>query len=279
MNKMLVAVFDNENKAFEGLNALKDLHKKGDITLYATVVVSKDDRGELRLNTAADQGPIGTTTGLLTGSLIGLIGGPVGLAVGAATGTIAGLIFDVSADDVNTTFVDEVSNALRSGKTAVIAEIDETWTVPIDTRLDALNAMVFRRLRDEVADDQLARESEAIAAEYRNLKEELKEAREEDKAAIKSAIAKLQNKAHATDELVKRKLNETKGQLDAKVNAMREQMKDAREKRKAKIEKRINEVKEDHRTRTEKLKQASKLIGEALGSKEEIQKSTAAGVL
>jgi hypothetical protein len=33
---MLVAVFDNENKAFEGLGALKDLHKKGDITLYAT---------------------------------------------------------------------------------------------------------------------------------------------------------------------------------------------------------------------------------------------------
>ena len=279
MNKMLVAVFDNENKAFEGLNALKDLHKKGDITLYATAVVSKDERGELHLNTAADQGPIGTTTGLLSGSLIGLIGGPVGLAIGAATGTIAGLIFDVGANDINTTFVDEVSNALRKGKTAVIAEIDETWTVPVDTRLDALNGMVFRRLRDEVAEDQLERESEAIAADYRNLKEELKEAREEDKAAIKSAIAKLQNKAHAADELTKRKMNETKGQLDAKVNTMREQMKDAREKRKAKIEKRINEVKAEYSKRTEKLKQASKLIGEALGSKEELQTSTAAGVL
>jgi Predicted membrane protein len=80
----------------------------------------------LRLNTAADQGPVGTATGLFTGSLIGLLGGPIGLAVGAASGAVSGLIFDISSDDINTTFVDEVSNALTKGKTAVIAEIDET---------------------------------------------------------------------------------------------------------------------------------------------------------
>ena len=265
---MLVAVFDNENKAFEGLNALKDLHNKGDITLYATAVVSKNEKGELRLDNAADQGPIGTATGLVTGSLIGLIGGPVGFAIGAMTGSIAGLIFDVSTDDINTTFVDEVSEALVNGKTAVIAEIDETWTVPIDTKLDALNGLVFRRLSDEVAEDQLARESEAIAAEYRSLEEELREARAEDKAAIKSAMAKLQNKAHATEELLRKKLNETKGQFDAKVNTMQEQVKNAREKRKARMEKRISEVKQEHKLRTEKLKQASKLVGQALASKE-----------
>ena len=164
---MLVAVFDDENKAFEGSGALKDLHKKSDITLYATAVVTKNEKGELRLNTAADQGPVGTATGLFTGSLIGLLGGPIGLAVGAATGAVAGLIFDVSADDINTTFVDEVSNALTKGKTAVIAEIDETWTVPVDTKLEALNGMVFRRLTYEVAEDQWARESEAIEAEFK----------------------------------------------------------------------------------------------------------------
>jgi len=267
MNKMLVAVFDSENKAFEGINALKDLHNKGDITLYATAVVSKNEKGELRVDTAADEGPVGTATGLLTGSLIGLIGGPVGIAVGAMT-SFAGLIFDITTDDINTRFVDEVSNALINGKTAVIAEIDETWTVPIDTKLEALNGLVFRRLRDEVAEDQLARESEAIAAEYRNLKEELKEARDEDKAAIRSAMDKLQNKAQATDELVSKKLNETKGQLDAKVNTMQEQVKNTRERRKVRMEKRINEVKQEYKLRTEKLKQASKLVGEALAVKE-----------
>jgi uncharacterized membrane protein len=278
MNKMLVAVFDNENKAFEGLSSLKDLHKKGDITLYATAVVSKKENGELRLNTAADQGPVGTATGLFTGSLIGLLGGPIGLAVGAAVGTVSGLIFDVSADDINTTFVDEVSNALAKGKTAVIAEIDETWTVPVDTKLEALNGMVFRRLTYEVADDQWVRESEAIEAEFRNLKEELKQAREEDKAAIKSAMGKLQNKAQAVNDQLNKKLNESRNQLDAKVNTMQEQMKDAKDRKKAKIEKRINEVKEEYRARTAKLKQASNLIGEAFASKEKIEKSVAAAV-
>jgi uncharacterized membrane protein len=268
MNKMLVAVFDNENNAFEGLSALKDLHNTGDITLYATAVVSKNEKGELRVDNAADEGPIGTATGLLTGSLIGLIGGPVGLAIGAMTGSFAGLIFDVNTDDINTTFVDEVSNALIKGKTALIAEIDEGWTVPVDTKLEALNGLVFRRLRDEVAEDQLVRESEAIEAEYRNLEEELKEAKEQDKAAIKSAMAQLQNKAHATEELVRKKLNETRSQLDAKVSTMEEQMKHARERRKARMHKRINEVKQEYKLRTEKLKQASKLVDEALAPKE-----------
>src|SRR6185436_18686384 len=100
MNKMLIAVFDKENKAFEGLSALKELHRKGDITLFATAVISKDDQGEMHLNTAADQGPVGTATGFVAGGLIGLLAGPVGLALGAAAGTLTGLLYDVTTEDI-----------------------------------------------------------------------------------------------------------------------------------------------------------------------------------
>ncbi len=34
MNKMLATVFDTETKAYEGLSALKDLHKNGDNTVF-----------------------------------------------------------------------------------------------------------------------------------------------------------------------------------------------------------------------------------------------------
>ena len=44
MNKMLVAVFDTEPAAYEGLNALTELHADGDITLYATAVLVKDSQ-------------------------------------------------------------------------------------------------------------------------------------------------------------------------------------------------------------------------------------------
>ncbi|MGZ5255974.1 MAG: DUF1269 domain-containing protein, partial [Flavitalea sp.] len=120
MNKMLIAVFETETKAYEGLSALKGLHKDGDITLYAAAVIHKNKNGEIQVKESADEGPIGTGVGLLTGSLIGLLAGPVGLAIGAFTGSVAGLIYDVNVDDVNTTFADDVSEALGKGKTAVV---------------------------------------------------------------------------------------------------------------------------------------------------------------
>ena len=56
MNKMLVAVFDTEPAAYEGLHALKDLHEDGDITLYATAVLVKDSAGTVSVKQTADRG-------------------------------------------------------------------------------------------------------------------------------------------------------------------------------------------------------------------------------
>ena len=266
---MLVAVFDNETKAFDGVSALKDLHKNGDITLYANAVVSVDANGKLNIQQTADQGPVGTATGLFMGGLIGLIGGPIGLAVGAGAGTLAGLAFDVDNDSVNTDFVDEVSSKLTKGKSAVIANIDETWTVPVDTRLAELNGIVFRRFLYEVEDDQLKRESEAIVAEYNEWKEEMKSGIDADKAKVNKAITNVKEKAQITKQQVEQKLNEVDDEFNAKLDKMEQQMKHAGEKRKARLQKRINSVKEEYGVRTEKLKQASRLINEAFAARKE----------
>jgi uncharacterized membrane protein len=90
MTKMLVAVFDSEAAAFEGLSALKDLHRGGDITLYSSAVIAKDKNGKVEVRQAVDPGPVGTAVGLLTGTLIGILAGPAGLAVGASIGGLAG---------------------------------------------------------------------------------------------------------------------------------------------------------------------------------------------
>ena len=264
MNKMLIAVFETETKAYEGLNALKSLHESGDITLYASAVINKDLNGKIRVKESADEGPIGTGVGLLTGSLVGLLGGPVGMVIGAFAGTMAGLLYDVDADDVNSTFVDDVSAALSNGKTAVVCEIDETWTIPVDTKLQALDGLVFRRLRYEVEDEQLNREADAISNEYNQLKEEFKEARDADKAKINESIKKLKNKARTVNDLLKKKMDDSKTRFTAKVNAIKEQGKNANVRRKARLQKRIDALTEDYNARTAKLKQAAKLVGEAL---------------
>jgi len=269
MEKMLVAVFDNETKAFEGLSALKDLHKNGDITLYANAVVNADASGKLNVQQTTDNSGFGTATGLFIGSLVGLLGGPIGLAIGAGTGAMTGLAVDIGRDYVNADFVDEVSSRLKKGKTALIAEIDETWTVPVDTRLGELDGIVFRRLRNEVEDDQLRCESETISAEYNAWKEEMKEGIDADKAKMNKAFTNMKEKAQITKQQVEKKLNEVNNELSVKVEKMEHQMKNAGEKRKTRLQKRVIALKEEYRIIRDKLQQASGLISEAFGAKKE----------
>ena len=63
MNKILVAVFDTETAAYEGLSALKELNASGDITLNATAIIAKSADGTLGLRQAAEQGPGSTALG------------------------------------------------------------------------------------------------------------------------------------------------------------------------------------------------------------------------
>lgn len=266
MNKMLVAVFDTETAAFEGLSALKDLHRGGDITLYSSAVIAKDKSGKVELRQEADPGPVGTAVGLLTGTLLGILGGPAGVAVGASIGGLAGLVFDVNKSGVDVTFLDDVSKALTSGKFAVLAEIEESWTTPVDTRLHKLDGIVFRRLRGEVVADQLMRESAAFEADLKALNEDLKQAAAENRAAIQKDIDTMNKQIKVVQDQAKARLDQTKAETDAKVKALQDQAKAASGMAKARIEKRITAAKADFETRSKKLSQAWTLTEEALAA-------------
>jgi uncharacterized membrane protein len=110
---MLVVVFDNETKAYEGKSALRQLEREGSIAAYAGAVVVKNADGTTSVKQFDDFGPAGSLVGTSVGSLIGLIGGPVGLAVGAASGLALGAIFDLENARVGTDFVDDVSKSLK----------------------------------------------------------------------------------------------------------------------------------------------------------------------
>lgn len=266
MNKMLVAVFDREAAAFEGLSALKDLHRNGDISLYSSAVIAKDNTGKIELKQAADTGPVGTAVGLLTGSLIGILGGPAGMALGASLGGLAGLVFDANKSGVDVTFLDDVSKTLTAGKVAVLAEIEESWTAPVDTRLHKLGGMVFRRLRGEVVGDQLARESAALEADLKALNDELKQAAAESRAAIQKDIERVKTQIKATQDQAKARLDQAKAETEARVKALQDQAKAATGLAKARIEKRIADAKADFETRSQKLSQAWTLAKEALAA-------------
>jgi uncharacterized membrane protein len=264
MNKMLVAVFDSESAAYEGLTALKDLHKNRDITLYATAVIAKDQSGVVREKQVADEGPIGAALGLLTGSLVGVLGGPVGLAVGASAGTLTGWIFDLAKSGIDLGFLDEVIQALSPGKAAVLAEVEETWVTPVNTKLAKLGGLVFRRLRSEVVEDQLARESAAFNAELKQLKEELAQASGDAKVAVQRDIDAVKRKLEVMQVQAMEKTEQAKHEVDAKINTLREQIKLASDSQKAKLEKQTAKIKADYEARKDKLERAHKLAKEAL---------------
>ena len=255
-NKILVSVFDSEQAAFEGLTALKDLHRDGDITLYASSVIAKDPSGTVSVLQRADKGPVGTLVGMVTGGLIGLLGGPVGLAVGAYVGGFSGLMYDLFNAGVSMDFVDEVSASLTPGKAAIVADVDEVWVTPIDTRLGALGGTTFRRVRGEAIDAELIRETESTRTELEHLSTELRESSSEAKANVAGAIDAQRRKLEALVGRVDETLAQQKAEFESRLATLREQRGKARENQRKRIDARMDELKASYEARKSKLDEA-----------------------
>jgi len=152
MEKMLVVIFDDESKAYEGSRALNQLDSEGSVTIHAEAVVTKNKDGTVTVKQTEGDFPIRTISGTAIGSLIGLLGGPAGLAVGALTGTMAGNLADLFVAGVDSDFLNDVSNVLTPGKYAIVADISEEWVTPVDTGMEGLNGVVFRTPRKSFED-------------------------------------------------------------------------------------------------------------------------------
>jgi hypothetical protein len=167
---------------------------------------------------------------------------------------------------VDATFVDEVAKALTPGKVALLADMEESWTTPVDARLHKHGGIVFRRLRAEVAEDQLAREAAAFEADLQALEDELTAASAETRAEIQKDIETLKKQLKVTQDQAKARLDQAQAEMQARVKALQDQAKGAGDLAKARIEKRIAEVKADFDFRSKKLNQAWSLAKEALAA-------------
>lgn len=266
MNKLLVAVFDNETAAENGLNALRALHTAGDISLYATSVVEREANGLMTVKKPMDAGAVGTATGLAVGSLIGLLGGPIGLAIGAVTGTVVGAIRDFWVAGVGLDFIEEISKHMQPSKVALVAEIEEEWVIPVDTAMETLGGEVFRRNRTEVAEAQFDHDIVAF-------KSEVKELESEASNTSGAATAKLQAKLDAAKlglegavQRAKQRVDALKTEAEIKTDSLERQLSQTTGDMKAKIEDRLKRVERAYHARGAKLSQAWNLTKEALSA-------------
>jgi uncharacterized membrane protein len=262
---MIVVVFDTEPKAYEASRALADLHREGSLAVYSAAVIAKDANGRVTTRQGADQGPVATALGMATGALIGALGGPAGLAAGATVGAVGGSMVDFANAGVGLDFLDDISRQLRPGKAAIIAEIEEDWVTPLDTRMEALGGAIFRRPRVDVVDAQMERDAAARQAEFDRLQAELDQAAGHAKAKLQAKVDDAKAKLEAAKNNAKMRVDEINREAQAKIQSLYDQASKAPGDAKARLEKRIDEMKADHQVRSEKLGQAWHLTKEALG--------------
>ena len=221
MDRMLVVIFPNERKSYEGKSALQQLDSEGSISLYAYAVLTKNADGTATLKQEDDVGPIGTLAGTALGSLIGVLGGPVGVAAGAAAGMAAGSAIDLSNTRVGADFIDDVQKFLLPPNVALVAEVDEEWTEPVDTRMEAIGGNVFRRALSEVADKMDDEDVAAMKADLAQLKAERVKAQADRKAKLDDTIDDLDSKIQAQLQRAKDRRDAARRKVQAKAQALK----------------------------------------------------------
>ena len=254
MEKMIVVVFDNETKAYEGSRALTELDSEGSITIHAEAVVSKNNDGTVTMKQGDGDFPVRTVSGTAIGSLIGLLGGPVGLAAGALAGTMVGSLADLMVAGVGSDFLAEVSNVLTPGKYAIVADISEEWVTPVDTRMEALNGFVFRTAKQSFEEAQRAREVAELRAEIDQLKAEDARVRAEHKAKLQAKIDQLNTRLQAKLQQARQRSEQIKSETDAKVAALQRKAAKAQGDAKAVINARLVETRKQYEQWVEKAK-------------------------
>src|SRR5215470_1485145 len=227
MDRMLVVVFPNESKAYEGKGALQQLDSEGSISVYAYAVLTKNADGTTTLKQGDDVGPIGTLLGTSFGSLIGLLGGPAGAAIGAAAGLGAGSAADLDNARIGSDFIDDVAKVLLPNRVALVAEIEEDWTTPVDTRMEAIGGTVFRRALSDVEDTVDDEDVAAIKADMAQIKAEHAQARAERKAKLQEKINQLDSKLQALLQKAKDQREAAKRDAQIKVDILKAKAKAA----------------------------------------------------
>ena len=140
MSNLVVIEFENEESAFEMRAYLAKLQKEYLIKMEDVVVVTKNDKGKVKLHQAVNLTAAGAVSGSFWGMLIGMIflNPLVGAAVGAGAGALSGKLSDIGISDE---FMKELAANLTEGTSALFILIREATG---DKVLDRLKEKGFK---------------------------------------------------------------------------------------------------------------------------------------
>jgi uncharacterized membrane protein len=118
MSDLIVIAFKDEQTAFALRAELAKMQKEYLIDMEDVVVVTKDDKGKVKLHQAMSLTAMGAISGGFWGMLIGLIflNPLLGVAVGAGAGAVSGALTDIGVDDK---MMKELATSFKPGCSAV----------------------------------------------------------------------------------------------------------------------------------------------------------------
>ena len=256
MDKMIVIVFDGEPAAYAGSRALKELHWEGSITLYSGSVIVKESNGRIQLKQVVNLGQVGSILGTATCALVGALADEAHTGIGAALG---GQVPNLSSAGVSEDFLRDVARSLRPSKSAVVAEIEEDWITPLDSLMDMLGGIVFRRVRTELDDAQLERDAIVLHAETKHLRDELSHVVGPAKMKLQVKADEARARLERARDQAQRRLDAMMTEADAKVRSLQAQAASAADYAKANIERRIADIQAEYQTRSRRLGRAWQL--------------------
>ena len=118
MSNLVVIGFEDEHTAFEMRAELVKLQKEYLIEMEDVVVVTKDEKGKVKLHQAANLTAVGAVGGSFWGMLLGMIflNPLLGAAVGAGAGALSGKLRDIGIDD---NFIKGLGETITPGSSAL----------------------------------------------------------------------------------------------------------------------------------------------------------------
>lgn len=118
MSDLVAIAFDDPARAFDLRARLAELQTEYLIDMEDVVVVTRDDKGEVKLHQAVNLTAAGAVGGSFWGMLIGfLFMNPlVGLAAGAGAGALSGRLTDIG---INDNFMKQLGEELQPGSAAL----------------------------------------------------------------------------------------------------------------------------------------------------------------
>ncbi len=154
MSNLVAVAFPDRATAEEVMATLGRLQKEHAIELEDAVIVTRDDKGKVKLHQSNKLAAGGAVGGALWGGLIGLIFFVplLGMAVGAATGAATGALTDIGVDD---NFMKDLGAKLPPGSAALIVLVRSVTADKVLPEIAHFGGDVIQTSLDDDAEQRL----------------------------------------------------------------------------------------------------------------------------